>query len=101
MAIGRLAAANLAATTDTSIYTVPVSTFATVNINVCNRNASAVTVRLMHLDGALATLANEDYIEYETTIPAYGVLERTGIPMTTGHTIGARSSAANVSVQVF
>ena len=101
MASGRLGAADLAATTNTSIYTVPASTVATVSINVANRNASSVVIRLMHLNGAIGTLANEDYIEYDVTIAANGVLERTGVIMAATHVIGAYSDTANVSVQVY
>jgi hypothetical protein len=100
MASGRLGAADLAATTNTLIYTVPASTVATVNINICNRNASDIVVRLAHLNGAIGTLAVEDYIEYGETVKSNGVLERTGIVMTATHTIVAYSDTANVSVQV-
>ncbi len=100
MATGRLGAVDLSATTNTSVYTVPASTIATVNVNVCNRNATPIVVRLMHLNGAIGTLAVEDYLEYELSIPGYGVLERTGIVMAATHVIGAYSDTANVSVQV-
>ena len=101
MATGRLGAADLSATTNTSIYTCPASTIATVNVSICNRSASAVVVRLANLDGAIGTLANEDYIEYGITIPANGVLERTGIVMAASGLIMAYSDTANVSVQVW
>ena len=101
MASGRLGAADLAATTNTSIYTVPASTVATVSVNVVNRNATAVVIRLMHLNGAIGTLAVEDYIEYDVTLNAGGVLERTGIVMAATHVIGAYSDTANVTVQVY
>ena len=57
---GRLGANDLAATTNTSVYTVPASTKATVNINVCNRNSSAVKIRLAIEDGSTGTPADED-----------------------------------------
>jgi len=100
MASGRLAAVDLAATTNTSVYAVPASTVAVVNVSVANRNASEVVIRLMHLNGAIGTLAVEDYIEYDVVIPANGMLERTGIVMAATHVIGAYSDTANVSVQV-
>ena len=101
MASGRLGAADLTAAVNTTIYTVPASTVATVSINVCNRNNTSVTVRIAHLDGAIGTLGNEDYIEYDTTIPSNGILERTGIVMAATHTIMAYSPNSNVSVQVY
>ena len=98
---GRLGAADLAATTNTLIYTVTSSTVATVSISVCNRNVTGIVIRLAHLNGAIGTLANEDYIEYGHTICKNGVLERTGIVMAAGSTIVAYSDTANVSVQVY
>ena len=100
MATGRLGASDLSATTDTSVYTVPTSTIATVNVTVCNRNASAVVVRLMHLDGAIGTLAVEDYFEYGLALPANASYEKSGIVMAATHVIGAYSDTANVTVQV-
>lgn len=101
MASGRLGAVELTITTDTAIYTVPASTVAIVNINVVNKNSVPVEVRLMHLNGAIGTLAVEDYIEYNAVIPAFGVLERTGIVMAAGHVIGAYSWQSGVTVQVW
>ena len=101
---GRLGALDCAATTAEAVYTVPADRKATVSINICNRNSSPVTIRLMHLDGAIGTLANNDYIEYGLPVPATGspdsTIERTGIAMTAGHTIGFYSSATGVTVQV-
>lgn len=100
MANGRLGAVDLAATTNTAVYTAPASTVATVNINVCNRNTTDVAVRVMHLDGAIGTLAAEDYIEYDLVVPAKTAVERTGVAVAAGHVIAAYSDTANVSVQV-
>ena len=41
MATGRLGVADLSATTNTTIYTVPTDNFAVVTVNVCNRNATS------------------------------------------------------------
>jgi len=99
MASGRLGAVDLAATTNTLVYTVPADTVATVNISMCNRNAIPIAVRLAHLDGAIGTIAVEDWIEYDKSIN--DVLERTGVVMSVGSTIVAYSDTANVSVQVW
>lgn len=98
---GRLAAADLAATTDTSVYSVPAARKATVTISICNRNATAVTVRLAHIDGAIGDVADADYLEYGTSIPANGVLERTAMTMTATHTLLGYASGTGVSVVVF
>jgi len=96
MASGRLCAVDLVATTNTTTYTVPANKTATLNVSICNRNASAVTVRL-----ALAETGTPDaaeWIEYDTPLAANSVLERTGLMLDAGKKVVAYSSAAHVSV---
>ena len=100
MASGRLGAVDLSSATHTLVYTVPSSTLSVVNISVCNRNKASVKVRVSHLNGALGTLSEEDYIEYDTVIQPNSVLERTGVAMAATHTIVAYSDTNKVSVQV-
>lgn len=96
MATGRLGAADLAATTNTTIYTVPSSTKAALSVNVCNRGSSAVTVRLAL--SATGTPGDGEWIEYGVSLPAYGVLERTGIMLAATQRVVAYASAATVAV---
>lgn len=93
---GRLGKADLAATIDTDLYTAPADTVATAAVAFVNRTAADVRVRLAVRVGALA---DADYIEYDATVPANGVLERTGIALSAGETITARADAAGVSVR--
>ena len=81
---GRLGAVDLAATTNTTAYTVPASRKATCGINICNRNASSITFRLAHIDGALGS----------------GTYERTGITMTATHTLMVYASGTGASAVV-
>ena len=97
---GRLGASALAATTNTSTYSVPASRKATVTISFCNRTAGALTIRLAHVDGAIGVVADEDYLEYGSTVPANGVLERSGITMTATHTLLTYASATGISAVV-
>jgi hypothetical protein len=99
MAAGLLGKANLSATTITNIYTVPASTVATCNILVCNRNSSAVVVRLA-LSASAGVQATDEFIEYDITIPANGVLERTAIMLQAAKIVTAYSDTANVTVIV-
>jgi hypothetical protein len=100
MPTGRLGASDLAATTNTTVYTVPVSTFTVATLNIANRNASAVTVQVAV--GPNATPVNADYIEFNTTIIANGVLERTGIVLdSTNNKIVVRASTTGVSAVVY
>ena len=50
---------------------------------------------------ATGTVANEDYIEYETTVPAYGTLERSGVVMKAASVIEVYASSGDFSVQVW
>ena len=81
MATGRLGTANITlTTTNTTVYTCPASTFAVVSLNVCNRNSStAATIRIAISSSATPT--TDEFIEYDTSIVASGVLERTGLVM--------------------
>ena len=83
MATGRLGAFNITTTADTTVYTVPSATFSVVSVNICNRNSSTpASIRLAV--SALATPTAAEYIEYDSSLVANGVLERTGIVMKTG-----------------
>ena len=101
MATGRLGAATLLATTDTSIYTVPGNIFTVATVSICNRNATSVTVRLALTAAATPAANGSEYLEYGVTIPANSVLERTGIVMKATEQLVVYSSTANVSAVVY
>ena len=61
---------NPAATTNTTLYTVPAATQTIVStISVCNQAATAATFRIA-VRVAGATLSAEEYIVYGATVPA-------------------------------
>ena len=99
MATGRLGTANITSTANTTIYTVPTSTFSVVSVSVCNRNSStAATIRI-----AIASSASpnpDEYIEYDTSLVAKGVLERTGLVMDAGKILVVTVSSATPTVSV-
>jgi hypothetical protein len=99
MATGRLGIADLAAVTNTTVYTVPASTFTVATLSICNRSASAITVRVAI--ASAATPVNSEFIEYDVQILAKGVLERTGIVMDAGKLLVVRSSSIDVSAVVY
>lgn len=99
MATGRLGAADLAAATNTTLYTVPASTFSVVSVNIVNRGGTAITVRIAISSSATPTDA--EYIEYDTSLSAKGVLERTGLVLDAGKLLVVRSSAVNTNAVVY
>lgn len=99
MATGRLGVADLAAATDTVLYTVPVTTFSVVTVSICNRGASAANIRIAV--AASGTPSAAEYIEFDTSLSPKGVLERTGIVLDAGKVLVVRSSAIEVSAVVY
>jgi len=100
MATGRLNGVDLTTTAATSVYTCPVTTFSVVSVSICNRTATAVTVRIA-LTTTGSTPATTDYLEYDASLSANGVLERTGIVMSAGNQLVVTAGTGNaVSVVV-
>jgi len=99
MATGRLGTANITSTANTTIYTVPTSTFSVVSVSVCNRNSStAATIRI-----AIASSASpnpDEYIEYDTSLVASGVVERTGLVMAANQILVVQVSSATPTISV-
>lgn len=103
MANGKLGSAALAATTNTTVYTVPgTASFAVVNFNVCNKGNVSANIRVAVAPAAVPV--DQDYIEYDTVIESAGnrgnVLERTGIFMAQGEKLVVYSSEANIIIRV-
>lgn len=99
----RLAAVNLPAAADAALHTVPAGHRAVVTLNLCNRNAERVKVRVAVTDGGVPSPA--DWIEYDTPLPAAGstggsTLQITGLALGSGQAIYARSDVADVSAVV-
>lgn len=102
MATGRLGAANLLAATNTTVYDCPDATFAVVTLSVCNRSASAVTIQVaICLAATAATPDPSEYIEFDVSLAAKGVLERTGIVMAADQRLVVRSNSASVNAVVY
>ena len=100
MATGRLGTpADLSAAANTTLYTVPASTFAIVTVSVCNRGNVPANIRMALSSTASPT--NAEWLEFDAELGAKGVLERTGIVMDSGKLIVVYSSVANVSAMVY
>jgi len=99
MATGRLGTANITTTSDTTVYTVPAATFSVVSVNVVNRSSSAAAqIRIAVASSATPTTA--EYIEYDSSLVANGVLERTGIVMDAGKLIVVQTPTSTPTLSV-
>jgi hypothetical protein len=102
MATGRLGVANLSAAVNTTVYDCPDSTFAVVTLNVVNRGSTAATIQVAICTSTTAATPDpSEYIEYDVSLAAKGVLERTGIVMDADKRLVVRSSAINVNAVVY
>jgi len=68
-------------------------------LNIVNRQAAATTVRVALRDAA-GNVTDADCIEYDVSLPANGVLERTGIVLDSSNGLHVYASAA-VSAVVY
>lgn len=99
MATGILGTADLSATTNTTVYEVPVETFAVVSVNVTNRNSQARDIRIA--TAAADTPTNAEWIEFDSELLGNGVVERSGIVLDAGKKIVAYSNSTDVNVVVY
>jgi len=90
------------ATTNTDVYTVGSGKSAVIStITVCNRAATAATYRIA-IRVAGATLANEDYIAYDASVPANDSIALTlGITLAATDVVTVYASSANTSFNLF
>ena len=94
-----LAFAKPAAAQTAAVYTVPTQRRATINVNCCNTGATAARVRLAVSAGD--TPADAQWIEWDAALDPSGVLERTGIVLSAGQRLFARSDTGAVNVAVW
>jgi threonine dehydrogenase-like Zn-dependent dehydrogenase len=97
---GILGQAAPAATTNTTVYTVPATKVATVIINIVNTSSSLANVRVAI--SATGTPSASEFIEHDAQILANGgVLERTGVVMQAGKNVVVFSDIIGTSVSVY
>lgn len=97
-----LGQSNPAATTATTLYTVPSSTSTVCStITICNQSATAGTFRVA-IRPAGATLAAEHYISYDTTVPGNDTVSLTiGITLAATDVITVYASSTSISFNLF
>lgn len=99
MANGILGQAAPGAITNTTVYTVPASTTATFCVNICNRGGSQMAVRLAI--ASTGTPTDSEWLEYDTVLPANGILERTGLVAQATKNVVVYFSTIQGSVSVY
>lgn len=101
MATGRLnTPAQLAATTNTTVYTVPSGYYSVFNVSMTNTTTSSVTIRLAI--STSGTPGTAEWIEYDTVVLGKGVFERTGLVLDANKTVVAwASSGSAINVTVY
>lgn len=97
-----LGQSNPAATTLTSLYTVPASKEAVISsISVANLTATAATFRLA-VRPAAAGIANQHYIGYDITVGASdSTIITVGLTLATTDVLSVYASTANIAFQAF
>ena len=97
-----LGQSNPAATTLTTLYTVPASKEAVVSsISVANLTGTAATFRLA-VRPAGASIANQHYIGYDITVGASdSTIITVGLTLATTDVLSVYASTANIAFQAF
>jgi glucose-6-phosphate dehydrogenase assembly protein OpcA len=90
------------ATTNTDVYTVGSGKSTVVStITVCNRAATAATYRIA-IRVAGATIANQHYVAYDSTVNANDTIALTlGITLAATDVVTVYASSANTSFNLF
>tara|TARA_R100001460_G_scaffold21817_1_gene44426 strand:- start:169 stop:498 length:330 start_codon:yes stop_codon:yes gene_type:complete len=91
-----------ASANNVTLYTVPASTETVVStIVICNREGASNTFRIAVRPNG-ATLANEHYLAYDSSISANDTITMTlGITVDASDVISVGASDANVSFNIF
>ena len=97
-----LGQSNPAATTATTLYTVPAATSTVVStITICNQGNSNDTYRIA-IRPAGASLSAQHYIAYNGAIPAYDSISLTlGITLATTDVVTVYAGTTNLSFGIF
>ena len=97
-----LGQSNPAATTATTLYTVPASTATVVStISVCNQASTAATYRIA-VRPAGASLAAQHYVVYGATVPASdSTMITVGLTLATTDVVTVYASSANLSFNAY
>ena len=97
-----LGQANPAASTATTLYTVPATTSTVVSsLNVCNLTTTPASFRVA-VRPAGATLANTHYLTYDTVLPASDSISMSlGLTLATTDVVTVSANTTSVNFSLF
>jgi len=95
---GNVSGFDLAAATDTLVYTCPAGKRASITVSFANRGASAAKVRLAR--GVGGSPAAIDYVEYDAGVAVGTPLIRSGLSLSAGDKLWVRSDVVSVTAQI-
>ena len=99
MTTGLLGSADLAAGTNTTICTLPAGS-QSFTVNVCNRNATNVNIRIAPLS-TTGTPTSAEWFVYDSGLQANNVMQLSGLTSGSAKLVVVYSDTANVSVNVY
>jgi hypothetical protein len=79
-----------------SLYVSDTSNGAIITLNLCNKGSTSATVSIA-ITSVVNSAVSYEWIEYETTLLGYGVLERTGIALSSGQYLTIKSLSSNIT----
>jgi hypothetical protein len=87
-------------TTLTNLYTVPTGYYGVYNVSFTNTTNSTVNIRLYMGNSTSLSPVTTEAVEYQTSVIAYGVFERTSLVAGPGvnFVVGSSGSAVNVNI---
>ena len=98
---GTLGRTDLTKNLDVALYQTNDSQLATVTVSFCNRSDSETFVFLAVSDKSRNSPLPSDFLEFNSVVPPFGVLERTGIVIGPNKKVFVKSTEDDVSVMAY
>ena len=100
MASGVYGKQDVTASTWTEVVAAPASGIKVVTLSVANRTGSAINISVALRDAA-GNVTDADHIESGVSLPANGVLERTGIVLDTSNGLHVWAGSGGVTAVAY
>ena len=100
MASGVYGKIDVTASTWTEVVAAPATPIQVVTLSVANRTGSAINISVALRDAA-ANVTDADHLESGVSLPANGVLERTGIVLDTSNGLHVYAGGAGITAVAY